>query len=285
MPKYTEEDLQLAIQDVKNGLLMRKAANKRIVPYSTLRTKLNSVPSRNEAHEWRQLLSKNQEDQLCDWLILQDKLGMALTHSQIRKLATSLLGESGVNRQLGKHWMTGFLRRNQRIKTLKGKGIDRKRINRANPAAIRWRGAGLWPINMSKPMGSKFVIHNPNDTITVQSEAPISPKTNQRSEIIPFTTPSNSRDIASLVRSHKKEMLASPTTRQLLRTISKGFDRLQFQIAQLEEKIKVQDQNSSQSKARKRGRVYKDPNRLFQDIRNVKRARRRIKTPEVEDSE
>jgi 4-hydroxybenzoate polyprenyltransferase len=33
--------------------------------------------------------------------------------------------------------MTGFLHRNQRIKTLKGKGIDRKRINGANPDAIR----------------------------------------------------------------------------------------------------------------------------------------------------
>ncbi|KAH7231017.1 hypothetical protein BKA59DRAFT_408980 [Fusarium tricinctum] len=66
MPKYIQEDLQTAIQDVKNDIPMRKAVNQCEVPYSTLRIKLNGVPSRNEAHEWRQVLSKYQEDQLTD---------------------------------------------------------------------------------------------------------------------------------------------------------------------------------------------------------------------------
>jgi hypothetical protein len=56
-------------------------------------------------------------------------------------------------------------------------------------------------------------------------------------------------------------------------------------MAQLEDKFLIQDKNSGQSKARKRGRVYKDPNKEFSSIWNVKRARRRIKTPEVKDSE
>lgn len=126
MPKYTKKDLQAAIQDVKNGTAMRRAANQRVVPYSTLRSRINSVTSRSEAHEWRQLLSKTQEDQLCDWLVLQDKLGMALTYSQIRKLAISLLGESGSNQRLGKHWMTGFLHCNQRIKRSKERELTGK---------------------------------------------------------------------------------------------------------------------------------------------------------------
>jgi 4-hydroxybenzoate polyprenyltransferase len=161
----------------------------------------------------------------------------------------------------------------------------RKKAITARNALSGWKGAGLWPINISKPMGSKFVVKDPNESITVQSGAPISPKTNQRSEICPFTTPSNSKDVALLVHSHKKDILASPTTRQLFRTINRGFDKLHSQMAQLEDKVLIQDKNSGQSKAKKRGRVYKDPNKEFSSIRNVKRARRRIKTPEVEDSE
>jgi hypothetical protein len=510
MPKYSDKDLKEAIEDAKSGTSLRRAANQHGVPYSTLRNRIHGKPTRNEAHEWRQLLPKSQEDLLCDWLIMQDKLGMALTHGQIWKLAISMLGENGRNQQIGKYWVTGFLRRNKRIKTLKSKGIDQKRIGRSRPDLIRrffdlldqpgvksipprnrwnfdetgvfqglgtnglvvgqsqlrstikkqpfdlnwitiieaisatesclsplvilkgkdvqhqwfpeeldyltnwqfttsekgwtndaiglewlkkvflpgskpaktnekrllildghgshitpdfmricvtnrvhllylpphtshvlqpldisvfgplkaayraaltlanpladvgptrkedflncyfqarnkaitthnalsgWKGAGLWPINMLKPMGSKFVIHNPDDSITVQSGAPISPKRNQRSEIIPFTTPNHSKDVTQLVRSHKQEIYDSPTTRLLLWTINKGFDRLHLRIIQLEDQVSSLTRKLDQSNPRKRGRVYKDPNSLFTAIRNVRQARRRIRTPEIEDSE
>nr|CEG04509.1 unnamed protein product [Fusarium clavum]CEG05771.1 unnamed protein product [Fusarium clavum] len=48
-----------------------------------------------------------------------------------------LLGENGRNQRVGKYWVTGFLRRNQRIKTLKPKEIDRKRIAGSRPDLIR----------------------------------------------------------------------------------------------------------------------------------------------------
>ncbi|KAL6408629.1 transposase-like protein [Ilyonectria robusta] len=136
MPNYTQNDLQLAIQEVAEGTLIRKAANHHNIPYTTLYSRINGRETRHKAYQWQQRLSTYQETELCNWLILQDKLGMAMTHAQIRKLVISILGAAGDDRPLGKRWIAGFLSCNPRIKTLRAKGIDSKRINGANLYAI-----------------------------------------------------------------------------------------------------------------------------------------------------
>ncbi|KAL6408151.1 Pogo transposable element with ZNF domain [Ilyonectria robusta] len=233
MPNYTENDLQLAIQEVAEGVSIRKAANHHNIPYPTLRSRIQGTESRHEAHEWQQRLSIQQERQLCDWLIFQDKLA--------RNTA----------------------------------------LTEAN-AKAGWKGSGLWPMDRNKALGSRFVIDDPNQTITVQSADPSPPRLNQRSENNLFTTPSHSRDVQSLVRSQGRPSYNSPTTRRLFRTIGKGLDTLGMKVLQLEEENKALKQQLAQSKKRKRAAVDKDPNKLFISIQNVRATRQRVEPLEQE---
>lgn len=510
MPNYTPEDLQLALTDVQNGLSMRKAANRNKVPYSTLRDRLCGTESHTVAAESQQRLSKVLERKLCDWLIFQDKLGMALMHSQIRKLVISLLGEEVKERPLGKRWMEGFLRRNPRIKTLRAKPIDSKRLKAANPAAIRrffeilvqprirgipprnrwnfdetgffqalginglvvgqselrstikahpsnrhwstvieaisatgkclnplvvfkgknvqqqwfpedmdyltnwnftasdkgwtnnaiglkwledifipgsktelpnekrllildghgshatpdfmrlcvlhkiqlvylpahtshvlqpldisvfgplktvyraevnlanhlhpnspigketflscyfrarkkalitdnavagWKGSGLWPLNIEKPLNSRFVREDPSQTITVQPASLSPARANRRSRSLEFATPKTSKDVQQLVRSQNKVKSSSPTTRRLFRTWAKSLDTVQLEIAQLKDRVQTLEEQQAQSKPRKRAAVEADLNELFVSIQNVRDVRRRLDPSDSEGLE
>lgn len=81
MPKCTPDDMQLTLQDIGNGVPVRKAANQNGIPESTLRSRLKGSEPRFLAHEYQQRLPSYQEEQLCNWLILQDRLAMGLSHN------------------------------------------------------------------------------------------------------------------------------------------------------------------------------------------------------------
>ncbi|KAL6408947.1 Pogo transposable element with ZNF domain [Ilyonectria robusta] len=140
-------------------------------------------------------------------------------------------------------------------------------------------------MDRNKALGSRFVIDDPNQTITVQSADPSPPRLNQRSENNLFTTPSHSRDVQSLVRSQGRPSYNSPTTRRLFRTIGKGLDTLGMKVLQLEEENKALKQQLAQSKKRKRAAVDKDPNKLFISIQNIRATRQRVEPLESEYSE
>ncbi|KAJ3466488.1 hypothetical protein MRS44_004052 [Fusarium solani] len=137
MPKYTDEDLNEAIQTVKNGRSVVKAANQHGVPRSSLRDRLAGKEPKGRAHEGQQRLSHALEKELCDWLRVQDALGTPLTHFQIRQLVQRVLLVQGDSRPLGKHWIDRFIARNQRIKTLRAVRIEAKRIRGSKAVIIR----------------------------------------------------------------------------------------------------------------------------------------------------
>jgi hypothetical protein len=137
MPEYTDEDLNEAIQKVKNGKSVIKAANQHSVPRSSLRDRLAGKEPKGRAHEGQQRLSHALEKKICDWLRVQDALGTPLTHFQIRKLVQRVLEAQGDSRPLGKHWIERFIARNQRIKTLRATRIEAKRIRGSKAIIIR----------------------------------------------------------------------------------------------------------------------------------------------------
>src|SRR5688572_26505763 len=133
MPSYTEDNIQLAIQQVHNGLSIQKAARLNGIPRTTLRNRLKGIELHSLASRHLQRLSSYQEEQLCNWLILQDRLCMGLTHSQLRQLVEAILRAQNDPRPLGKNWVASFLRRNPWIKTLRARSLDSRRANGANP--------------------------------------------------------------------------------------------------------------------------------------------------------
>lgn len=137
MPDYTEDDIRLAIHLVQNGLSIKKAASQNKIPYMTLSNRLKGTETRSQGSRHLQRLSSYQEEQLCNWLLLQDRLCMGLTHRQLRQLVEAILKAQNDLRPLGKNWIASFLRRNPRIKTLRARSLDSRRANGANPFTIQ----------------------------------------------------------------------------------------------------------------------------------------------------
>ncbi|KAH7471887.1 hypothetical protein FOMA001_g13721 [Fusarium oxysporum f. sp. matthiolae] len=137
MPEYTEQDLQNAIVDVRNGVAVRTAATRHRVPRGTLRARLNGAQPQRTAHDDQQRLTANQEEHLKQWILRQEALGYAPTHAQVRAIASSVLKQQGDHKPLGRKWSSHFVERHLAVKTKLGRRTDWKRINAATPDSIR----------------------------------------------------------------------------------------------------------------------------------------------------
>jgi lambda repressor-like predicted transcriptional regulator len=115
---YTEDDVAEAILDITDrGLSQNEAAQKRGVPQSTLSGRLSGQASRNERIQAHQRILKSQEETLIRWVLRQESLGYALSHSQLRACVEAILKQQGDNKPLGKHWTTKFVKRHLELST------------------------------------------------------------------------------------------------------------------------------------------------------------------------
>lgn len=134
---YTESDISAAIQDVSSGKSIHKAALHWGIPRSTLISRLHGRQSRRESKSAYQKLSPVQEKHLADWILVQEALGVAPTHTQIRELAQRVLALHGNPMPLGKNWIESFLRRHTALRTKRQRRIDSQRINGASTEVIK----------------------------------------------------------------------------------------------------------------------------------------------------
>ena len=128
MPKYTENQVKQAIAQAISTGNTKAAAKYWDVPYSTLRHRLKGLPPKSKAQSHRQRLHPLQEECLASWVISQRDLGLAPTHSQLREFAQRIVAAAGDNRPIGQNWITGFLRRNPKVETVKAKPINSNRL-------------------------------------------------------------------------------------------------------------------------------------------------------------
>ncbi|KDN72148.1 putative transposase [Colletotrichum sublineola] len=137
MSQYTENEINGAIADIKNGTSARVASRRWGVPRSTLQDRIRGAQQRAAALEDLQRLSNAQEVKLASWVQIQADLGLPPTHQQVREFAQRILRAMGDHKPLGKRWMDGFLRRNPSIKVQRSRSIDSRRINGASTEVIR----------------------------------------------------------------------------------------------------------------------------------------------------
>ena len=142
----TEEDIQVALFAITNGMSQRRAASEYGIPRATLQRRINGGISRQEAREPQQRLSPIQEDHLTQWVLTQESLGHPPTHTQIRLFAGKILHAKGDGQPLGRRWMEGFLRRNPILRTKKQLQIESVRVNGATTEVIK-----KWFQNMALP--------------------------------------------------------------------------------------------------------------------------------------
>ena len=137
MAKYTENDLQNALADIRGGMSAARAARVWNVPRTTLGNRLHGTEPMKVAKAHSQRLSPSQEEGLVQWIRIQGTIGYPPTHATIRFIASRILAHDGDPRPLGRNWMEGFLRRNPSVKTMKGKSIESARLTNANAEIIR----------------------------------------------------------------------------------------------------------------------------------------------------
>jgi hypothetical protein len=68
--KYTEDDVQFALYNIKKGVLMRQASLKWGVPRTVLHDRIAGATSYKEAAQPQQRLALVQEQRLTDWVLV-----------------------------------------------------------------------------------------------------------------------------------------------------------------------------------------------------------------------
>ena len=102
MATYTENDVQNALADLRNGGALRTVSTRHGVPRTTLRGRLSGARSCQDAHNNEQRLSTVQEERLERWILQQEALGYAPTHAQVQAIASGILKQQGDDKPLGK---------------------------------------------------------------------------------------------------------------------------------------------------------------------------------------
>ena len=75
MPAYDEVDMMIAMKKVQQGVPLRRAALMCGVPRSTLHNRMKDTTSRTVAFEHLQVLLRETEKRLAEWILVQQALG------------------------------------------------------------------------------------------------------------------------------------------------------------------------------------------------------------------
>lgn len=136
---YTEEALTEAILDIKNSdISVRQAAQKWGVPKSTVSNRLRGQTALADQIQPDQHLSKNQETNLASWILRQESLGYAPSHSQIRACVLALLKQQGSEPALGVNWVSRFIQRHPKLRTKTGRRQEANRFDSFTPKSVHW---------------------------------------------------------------------------------------------------------------------------------------------------
>ncbi|EAQ88883.1 hypothetical protein CHGG_05502 [Chaetomium globosum CBS 148.51] len=135
----SEDNIQQAIQAVRDGQSIRKASEAWGVSFSTLRDRVvaNAQPKGQYEAQVMQKLSPDQEKHLADWVLAQEALGLPVKHRQIEVFANRILRASGSDQTIGEHWLQKFIGRYPVLKTKKDRRMDIKRLDAASTDVIK----------------------------------------------------------------------------------------------------------------------------------------------------
>ncbi len=86
----------------------------------TLNHRIQGRETRAQAQEINQKLSSAQEKRIAKWIVIQEALGFAPSHTQVRATTSRLLVDQGQSSDLGRHWMERFIKQNPEVKTKLG---------------------------------------------------------------------------------------------------------------------------------------------------------------------
>jgi len=121
-----------------NGLSQYKAAQKYGVPQTTLSKRMRGQGAQGDQLQPGQRLTRNQEDHLATWILRQEALGYAPSHSQIRACVLGLLQRLGDTKELGQNWVSRYIERRPELKGKIGRRQEANRFDNFTPKAVNW---------------------------------------------------------------------------------------------------------------------------------------------------
>lgn len=110
----SEAVLTRAVQDIKKSSI-RSVAKSEGVPYSKLRGRIKGTQPTQIAHEKFLSLTRIQEQELIDFIIIREKGRQPLTKQEIHQYAEHLAELNDWGPHLGKRWVDRFFSRHTSI--------------------------------------------------------------------------------------------------------------------------------------------------------------------------
>ena len=126
--------MSTAINEVRAGTSVGKAAEKWRIPVQTLRDRYSGkTKPRRQAHGSQQILSPEAEEVLVAWVQMWADTARPVSILRIRRIARDLTGGEIV----GENWVYRFLAWHPNLKLGKPSGLDPKRAQAFNETTVR----------------------------------------------------------------------------------------------------------------------------------------------------
>jgi hypothetical protein len=121
-----------------NGLSQYRAAQKYGIPQQSISDRLKGQTALADQIQPHRHLSKDQEARLVSWILRQESLGYAPSHSQIRTCVEALLKQQNNEQKVRLNWVSKFIKRHPEIKNKRGRRQEANRFNSFTPKAVHW---------------------------------------------------------------------------------------------------------------------------------------------------
>ena len=142
---YPTETFLNAMRDVREGGMgARKVAQKWALKKSSLQTdRLNGRVIFDRRKDLLPGLTKNEENQMADWLIELANRGFGLSKDALLKAVEKFLDKDGrtapfKDNKPGNKWFRSFIERNPKVKLCKARPLEKKRASISKDAVDAW---------------------------------------------------------------------------------------------------------------------------------------------------
>lgn len=141
--KYSEEQMQKAIEDVNRGLSKSQASKINNVPRPTLISKLKGQSPLSCRMGRSSILKKEEESLLVDWIFTMAKAGFPITKVQlidsVQRILVELKRENPfTNGRPGRKWYNGFLTRNPQLAERMAQNLTKSRADVTETNVKAW---------------------------------------------------------------------------------------------------------------------------------------------------
>lgn len=119
--RYSEDQLKLAIDEIRSGKISQNAASKKYgIPKATLNNKIRNIVPLERKMGPSPVLSETEEKRLEDWIIAKAKLGFPMHHNEVQLAVQNILKASHRENLFhddkpGRKWLKLFLKRRPSI--------------------------------------------------------------------------------------------------------------------------------------------------------------------------